>query len=312
MAIPRRYSSAFLGLVLVFAEPTVRAQTANPSPNLPDAPPANLPSTSAPTNAQAPTDQSGSQTSPAPSKARPLTPEERRKIAQKQLKQQEHQRVWAVVATLNTTANHEAVPLSTGEKFQLFFKSATDPWPFLLAAVLGGINQARDSFPEYGQGMQGYAKRFGASYGDYFIGNFMGDAVLTSLLREDPRYYQKGTGSYTRRALWAASGTVWCKRDNGTWGPNYANVIGNLMGTAISNVYYPASDRTVSGTISRGFSVTAQGIIGSEVIEFWPDIVRHHRRVEAMKKARKNGATSISQPAPQASSPVTQPPRPED
>jgi hypothetical protein len=85
--------------------------------------------------------------------------------------------------------------------------------------------------------------------------------------------------------------------------------MGNLMGTAISNVYYPASDRTVGGTISRGLSVTAQGIIGSEVIEFWPDIVRHHQRKQAEKLARKNGMPSASQPAPQPSSPATHPPR---
>jgi hypothetical protein len=137
-------------------------------------------------------------------------------------------------------------------------------------------------------------------------------AVLASVLREDPRYYQKGTGSYTRRALWAATGTVWCKRDNGTWGPNYANVVGNLTGAAVANVYYPASNRTVGGTISRGFSVTAQGIIGSEVIEFWPDIVRHHRRKEAEKLARKNGVPPASQPAPQPSSPWRTRPSPED
>jgi hypothetical protein len=309
MAVHRLFAAASLGLVLTLAEPMTRAEVKGAAPTLPDAPLANLPQTSAQTDVPAATGQSGSQTSPTPSNAPPLTPEEQRKKAQEQLKQEEKQRVWAVVATFNTTANQQAVPLSTGQKFQLFFKSASDPWPFLLAAVLAGTNQAKNSFPEYGQGLQGYGKRFGASYGDYFIGNFLGNAVLASALREDPRYYQKGTGSFTRRALWAASGTVWCKRDNGTWGPNYANVIGNLSGAAVGNVYYPASERTVGGTISRGFSVTAQGIIGSEVIEFWPDIVRHHRRKEAEKLARKNGMPSGSQPALQPSSPVTRPPQ---
>ncbi len=260
--------------------------------NLPDAPQAELPQTSAQSDAPAATGQSGSQTSPAPSKAPPLTPEEQRKKAQEQLEQEEKQRVWAVVATFNTTANQEAVPLSTGQKFQLFFKSAMDPWPFLLAAVLAGTNQAQNSFPEYGQGVQGYAKRFGASYGDYFIGNFMGNAVLASALREDPRYYQKGTGSYTRRALWAASGTVWCKRDNGTWGPNYANCRGQSDGhrdlqRLLSGIRSNGRRYDLAGTLG-----TAQGIIGSEVIEFWPDIVRHHQRKEAEKLARKNGLPS--------------------
>jgi hypothetical protein len=305
MAINQWFATASLGLVLLFAEPMASAEVADAALNLPDAPQAAAPQTSGQSEAPAATGQSGSQTSPAPSKAPPLTPEEQRKKAQEQLEQEEHQRVWAVVATFNTTANQEAIPLSTGQKYQLFFKSAMDPWPFLLAAVLAGTNQAQNSFPEYGQGVQGYAKRFGASYGDYFIGNLLGNAVLASALKEDPRYYQKGTGSYTRRALWAATGTVWCKRDNGTWGPNYANVVGNLMGTAVSNVYYPASDRTVGGTISRGVSVTAQGIIGSEVIEFWPDIVRHHRRKEAEKLARKNGLPSTAQPAAQPSSPAS-------
>ena len=100
---------------------------------------------------------------------------------------------------------------------------------------------------EYGQGVQGYAKRFGASYGDYFIGNLLGNAVFASLMKEDPRYYQRGHGTYLRRASVAATGTVWCKRDSGTWGPNYSNVIGNLSGAAIANVYYPQSERTVGG-----------------------------------------------------------------
>jgi hypothetical protein len=286
MALQRFVAGATMALVLALALPASQAP-AEVTPDLPDAPQA----------AQTPAPA----TAPADGQEPELTPEERRKKAQEQLEQQEHQRVWAVVATFNTTANQKALPLSSGQKFQLFFKSAFDPWPFLLAAVLAGTNQAQNSFPEYGQGVQGYAKRFGASYGDYFIGNFMGNAVLASVLKEDPRYYQMGHGKFIKRALWAASGTVWCKRDSGTWGPNYANVFGNLIGTSISNVYYPAEDRTVGGTISRGVSVTAQGIIGSEVIEFWPDIVRHHRRKEAEKLAKKGIGPDAVPPAPATS-----------
>ncbi len=218
-----------------------------------------------------------------------MTEEERRKQAQEQLDSQLHQRVFAVMATFNTTANKDALPLSTGQKYELFFKSATDPWPFVLTAFGAGIDQAENSFPEYGQGVQGYAKRYGAAYTDYFTGNLLGNAVLASLLKEDPRYFQKGTGSFSSRALWAAGGTVWCKRDSGTWGPNYANVVGNLIGGAISNFYYPASERTVGGTLGRGFAVTAQAIIGSEIIEFWPDMVRYHRRKQAEKLAKQMG-----------------------
>jgi hypothetical protein len=247
------------------------------------------------------------------SQAVPVQTEEQKRIeAQAQLEKQEHQRVFGVMATFNTTTNKDALPLSSKQKYQLFFKSATDPWPFLLAAFASGIDQADDSFPEYGQGAQGYAKRFGASYTDYFTGNLLGNAVLASLLKEDPRYFQKGTGKFSTRALWAASSTVWCKRDNGSWGPNYANVVGNLMGSAVSNLYYPQSDRTASGTLERGFTVTAEAIVGSEVIEFWPDIVRHHKRKQAEKLARlgsQSTAPSAAQPTPPPST-VTPSPAP--
>jgi hypothetical protein len=312
LALNRWFLAAFAALVLIPAGRVAAAESTDVALNLPDAPfpsPPQTSQTSSGNSAPTATGKSDSQTPPAPSQAPPLTPEEQRKKAQEQLQQQEKQRVMAVMATFNTTANHEAVPLSAGQKYQLFFKSATDPWPFLLAAFLAGINQADNSFPEYGQGVQGYGKRLGASYTDYFVGNFFGNAVLASAFREDPRYYQKGTGSYIGRSLWAASGTVWCKRDNGSWGPNYANVMGNMVGAAISNVYYPAPDRTVGGTISRGVSVTAQAIIGSEVIEFWPDLVRRHRRKQAEKLARQQGKT-VSQPAPPSSAPVPPSPQP--
>ena len=204
--------------------------------------------------------------------------------------------MFGVMATFNTTRNKDALPLSPGQKFQLFFKSSTDPWPFLLAGAVAGIGQADDSEPPWGQGAQGYAKRFGAAYSDAFIGNFFGNAVLPVMLREDPRYFQKGTGSFVKRALWSAASTVWCKRDNGGWGPNYANVAGNLIGSAISTLYKPSSDRSVGDVITDGFTVSAEGIVGSEVIEFWPDLVRHHRRKQAEKLARK-----AAQPDPRAS-----------
>jgi hypothetical protein len=214
-----------------------------------------------------------------------------------QLKEQEHQRVMGVMATFNTTSRKDALPLTPGQKFQLFFKSSTDPWPFLLAGAVAGIGQADDSYEEWGQGAQGYAKRYGAAYSDAFIGNFFGNAVLPVILHEDPRYFQMGTGSPTKRILWAATSSVWCKRDNGKWGPNYANVGGNLIGAAIARAYYPASERTVSDTISDGLTVSAEGIVGAELIEFWPDIVRHHKRKKAEKLARQTAQSDSGKTA---------------
>jgi hypothetical protein len=253
---------------------------ANPQP-APSATPGQAGAAQGSSSSQAPTPQSGTEKS-------------QHDLAEEQLKQQEKQRVMAVMATFNTTRDKDAVPLSPGQKYKLFFKSASDPWPFGLTAVVAGIGQADDSYPAWGQGVQGYAKRWGGAYSDYFIGNFFGNAVLPSLWHEDPRYFQKGTGSATSRFLWAAGSTGWAKRDKGGWGPNYANVIGNLVGAAIARAYYPASERTVSSTITDGLTVSVEGIVGAEVIEFWPDLVRHHKRKQAEKAARKDAQDAPS------------------
>lgn len=275
-----------------------RAQPAEAALNLPDIPQASPQQTSPSSPTATPAPHSDSQTSAAPATGTPTPEENDRKKAQEQLDNQFHQRVFGVMATFNTTNNKDALPLSTSQKYVLFFRSAIDPWPFVLTAVGAGLDQAQNSFPEYGQGAEGYAKRWGAGYTDYFTGNLLGNAVLASALKEDPRYFQKGTGSFAARALWAAGGTVWCKRDNGSWGPNYANVGGNLLGAAVSNLYYPASERTVGDTLERGFTVTAQAIIGSEVIEFWPDIARRHRRKQAEKLARQGIQSAPLQATP--------------
>ena len=201
-------------------------------------------------------------------------PQSQHDQAAEQLKQQEHQRILGVVPNFNTTDNANALPLSAGQKFQLMFRGIIDPFEFVAAGADAGLSQAEDDFPEYGQGAEGYGKRFGASYADTFDGALWGNAILPALLHQDPRYFRKGSGSFTHRLFYAVSTTVWTKNDNGKWGPNYSNVAGNLIAGGISNLYYPASDRGVGLTFERGLTVTAEGAIGAVGVEFWPDIAR--------------------------------------
>jgi hypothetical protein len=127
-------------------------------------------------------------------------------------------------------------------------------------------------------------------------------------MHEDPRYFQKGTGSATSSFLWAAASTAWCRRDNGKWGPNYANVGGNLIGAAIARAYYPASERDASDVIYDGLTVSAEGIVGAEVIEFWPDLARHYKRKHDAKLARQ-AALAAAQIAARPSEPSTPAPK---
>jgi hypothetical protein len=191
--------------------------------------------------------------------------------AETQLNQEEHQRILGVVPNFNTTDNQNAAPLSARQKFRLAFRSAVDPFTFVAVAADAGISQAKNDFPGYGQGAAAYGKRFDASYADSFDGTLWANAIFPALLHQDPRYFRKGRGSFTARLLYAVSTTVRARNDNGTWGPNYANVAGSIVAGGISNLYYPASDRGVGLTFQRAFTVTAEGALGAIGVEFRPD-----------------------------------------
>ncbi len=160
-----------------------------------------------------------------------------------EIKEEEKQRVLGVLPNFYVTYNPTAAPLSSKQKFGLAWKSTIDPMNFGVTAAIAGIEQATNDFSGYGQGAQGYAKRFGAAYADFVSSTFIGSAILPSLLKQDPRYFYKGTGTKRSRILYALANAVICKGDNGKWQPNYSGIVGGLAAAGISNAYYPASNR---------------------------------------------------------------------
>ncbi|QHN04466.1 carboxypeptidase regulatory-like domain-containing protein [Granulicella sp. WH15] len=190
-------------------------------------------------------------------------------MAQEQLHEQEQQRIFAIFPNFYVTYNWKAAPLTPGQKFKLSLRASSDPGFFLQTAAIAGIEQWQNTYEGYGQGAQGYFKRFGASSADGFTAAMIGGAILPSLLHQDPRYFYKGTGTIRSRVLYAISTVVICKGDNGKWQPNYSNVLGNLASAGISNAYYPASDRHGARvTIDNALIGTASGAFSSLMQEF--------------------------------------------
>ncbi len=206
----------------------------------------------------------------------PNSKEAQHQKAEEEVKEQEHQRIGGIVPTFNMTYHSDAVPLSPAEKFQLEYHAAIDPYTFSVAAIVAGIGEAEKSNSGFGWGPEGYGRRVAAAYADNVIGNTLGNAVLPSILHQDPRYYRLGHGSIRHRLLYALATTVMCKHDGtGKWEPNYSNIGGNILGGEISNLYYPDNSKSNFGqTIGNGMTVTAEGAFGSTLEEFWPDISR--------------------------------------
>jgi hypothetical protein len=164
-------------------------------------------------------------------------------VAEDEIKEEEKQRVLGVIPNFYVTYIPNAVPLSAKQKFELAWKTTVDPVNFGITGVIAGVQQAQNDFNGYGQGAQGYAKRYGASYANSVAGTFIGSAILPSLLKQDPRYFYKGTGSKRSRILYALANAVICKGDNGHWQANYSSMLGSLAAGGISNLYYPAKNR---------------------------------------------------------------------
>jgi len=187
-----------------------------------------------------------------------LTPEAEAEI---EVHQEEKQRVLGVIPNYFVSYVPNAAPLSAKQKFSLAWKSSSDPVTIGLVAGVAGAEQATDAFKGYGfcekmgsppgppclqwnaGGATGYFKRFGATYADVVDGTFMGGAIFPVILKQDPRYFYKGTGSFKSRLFYALSMAFICQGDNKKWEPNYSNILGNLAAGGIANAYYPASNR---------------------------------------------------------------------
>ncbi len=202
-------------------------------------------------------------------------------VAREQVQEQEKQRVLGFIPNFYVSYEPDPAPLSTKQKFQLAWKSTIDPFTFVGAAALAGIEQGTDDFSGYGQGMEGYAKRFGAAYADVVSGTFIGSAILPSVLKQDPRYFYKGTGTTRSRILYAMGSTVMCKGDNKRWQPNYSWVLGSFATGGLSYLYYPSTDRdamalVLQNTLIRIGEGAFENVLQEFVVRrFTPHLQKH-------------------------------------
>jgi hypothetical protein len=166
-------------------------------------------------------------------------------------------------------------PLTAGQKFKIVARSSFDYVEFPWYAFLAGISQAYNSEPGYGQGAAGYGKRYGAAFADGTIENFWTSAILPSLLRQDPRFYQLGKGSFWHRTGYAVSRIFVIRSDSGNNQFNASEIFGSAIAAGISTYsYHPQSDRTLSNTASVWGTQIGYDMFTLVAKEFWPDIRR--------------------------------------
>ncbi|MGD0045569.1 MAG: carboxypeptidase-like regulatory domain-containing protein [Bryobacteraceae bacterium] len=166
-----------------------------------------------------------------------------KELAAEQLKSEEKQRVLGVFPHFLVTYDPNAAPLTARQKFHLGFKTLVDPVTLLGTGIDAGIQQAQNKYPEFGQGVEGYAKRFGARYTSHLSGVMIHHVILQAAFHQDPRYFYKDTGSFRSRVWYSIWTAFVCKGDNGRWQPDYSDVIGGAAASQVSRLYYPYTSR---------------------------------------------------------------------
>ena len=188
-------------------------------------------------------------------------------LATEQFRSEEKQRVFGVIPNFYVSYESDVAPLTTKMKFDLALKVFTDPVTAAGVALVSASKQAGNT-PNYGQGWGGYGKRFGAVAADGFSDIMIGGAILPSLLHRDPRYFYQGTGTTGSRIRHAMFSSFVAKGDNGRWQPNYSSLGGDLASSALSNLYYPQSNRG-AGLVFGNFAIgTAERIGASQEFLF--------------------------------------------
>lgn len=185
-----------------------------------------------------------------------------------------HGRMFGIVPTYGLVeGTRQPPPLTSGQKFKLAVQYL-NPYTFVFVAAEAGINQARNDPREYGQGAEGYGKRYGAGFADGLTDGIFVTGVYPSLLHQDPRYYRLGDGGFSQRAGYALSRIVVTRQDSGRRAFNISEVLGSFSSSALAVTYYPRSQRDFSDVAERA-GVQFGFDAGFNLLkEFYPDIQR--------------------------------------
>ncbi len=190
----------------------------------------------------------------------------------------ESKRIFGIIPNNRTSPSLKNYkPLTTKEKFEIARQDSFDRGTVILAAAFGGYSQLTNANRSFGQGVQGYAQYFGASYADFVVGNYMSEAIFPTLLHQDPRYFRRGIGSGWSRLGYSIGQIFWTHTDSDRTQFNYSEILGNSTSVAISNAYY--QDNRSVGISAQKLGVQIGVDMASNVLkEFWPDVSRKFSR----------------------------------
>ena len=189
-------------------------------------------------------------------------------------REEKHPRLFWILPTYTVADSKAARPLTARGKWRLFVKDKTDPFTLGWVAFEAGLAQSNNEPSEYGQGVSGYGKRFGAGLADETSAGFFTHFLFPTVLHQDPRYHRLGEGSLTKRMGHALIRPVLTHKDSGGRAFNWSGILGSIAASGLSNAYYPEKDRGLGPTFSRVVTSLPFAMIDELINEFGPDLER--------------------------------------
>jgi hypothetical protein len=188
--------------------------------------------------------------------------------------QQTRRILWIVPNFRSVSASTYLPPQSFKEKFWLATQDSFDYSSFIYEGLLAGAAMAEKSEPEFGQGASGYGNYFAHTFADGTIENYMVEAIVPAVTREDSRYYTLGKGGFFKRSGYAVSRLFITRKDSGNRTFNFSEVVGAGAAAGIGNAYYPSDQNQFVKTYQRWISQIIQDGASNLAKEFWPDVNR--------------------------------------
>lgn len=182
--------------------------------------------------------------------------------------------LWIIPNFRAVSSDTQLSPLSIKKKFSLAAQDSFDYSSFIYSGLIAGGAMASKSEPAFGQGASGYGNYFAHTYADGTIENFMVEAVVPTLTKEDPRYYTLGHGGFLKRTGYAVSRLFITRTDAGNRTFNISETVGAGAAAGISNTYYFDDTNVWVKTYQRWLSQMIQDAASNIAKEFWPDINR--------------------------------------
>lgn len=168
------------------------------------------------------------------------------------------------------------VPMTNRERWVHYAYSLVQPQAILFPVFQAGLNQARNTPHEWGQGAESYGRRFASAYGEHLIGATVGNAIAFGL-HEDNRYF-KSRKTGMGRLSYAITSVLLARHDDGSRLISYSAIGGGAAGAFISRAWQPQStNSTGDAAVSFGYAIAERAGI-NVVREFSP------RRLERILK----------------------------